>query len=157
VVLTVAEWGALRSWYGGGPAIQRPFIQHLQLVELYPLHCKVLLAFGVAVVSKYTVWQVYIRWSARPGSAVPFLCDEVDDVEVSRGETVASLKALLCARLNFRTFFTRLWLIDSAHDNSFVFLDKGEPNDEQQQQHQQHQEYNNNRTVTTKTKTSTRP
>ncbi len=92
-------WSALRAWYGGGPAIHRPYIADLELVEVYAMRV-----------------QLFVRKSVRPVSPQMFWCDEKIDLSVSRRETIASLKTSLCSRLGCRIFFARLWLIgQEAH------------------------------------------
>lgn len=104
-VLLPVVWLAMRAWHGGGPAIQRPFVADLNMVEVYPMQCR-----------------VYVRLSARPKATLPHLCDESHEWTASRLDTVGILKTTICSRLNFRAFFSRLWLIDAS--GTFVALDK---------------------------------
>jgi Ca2+-binding EF-hand superfamily protein len=99
-------WFTLCSWYGGGPALHRPFLKELSgMVEVYPLNL-----------------SVYIRKSAAPLQSSKFLCDEKLDIAVSRADTIAALKVGLCSRLGCRVFFARLWKI--CEDGHFALLSK---------------------------------
>jgi ubiquitin C-terminal hydrolase/Ca2+-binding EF-hand superfamily protein len=98
-------WSALRHWHGGGPAIQRPYIVDMELVEVYSMRV-----------------QLFVRKSPRPAAALQFFCDEKLDLQVSRRETVAMLKTSLCSRLGCRIFFARLWLI--GPDSHFALLSR---------------------------------
>ena len=104
VVVIPHVWSALRSWRGGGPALERPYLAELEVCEVYPLHC-----------------NLFIRRSQHPASSMPFLCDEQRSIHVSRRETIGSLKVSLCTRLGFRIFFVRLWRIEL--DGKFSLFD----------------------------------
>jgi Ca2+-binding EF-hand superfamily protein len=98
-------WFALCAWYGGGPAIHRPFLKDLGIVEVYALKL-----------------SVYVRKSVAPPASSKYFSDEKFDVSVSRADTVATLKTSLCGRLGCRVFFARLWKI--CEDNHFMLLSK---------------------------------
>ena len=99
-------WFTLCAWYGGGPAVHRPFLPELNLVEVYPL-----------------TLSVFVRKSVAPPASNQFMCDEKFEVAVSRADTIASIKTSLCNRLGCRVFFARLWKINDD-DGHFAFLSK---------------------------------